>query len=141
CATVHAAPYFFGKRAASIVSMKPSSRKTRVVAGTSDSPTCSRGKRSPSKTPTLRPAFARYPAVAAPAGPPPMIPTSSSCFISSSSSGHHHASRGVKHVAGAVGRARHDERDHLGDFVGRCQALHRDHLEEVVALRVGQIPD
>ena len=41
----------------------------RVDDGTSDSPTCSRGKSSRSRMAHFTPAFARYAPIAAPAGP------------------------------------------------------------------------
>lgn len=58
-AEVQAAPYFLGKPAASTFSIAPVSMSTGVVAGTSDSPTCSRGKVSDSKTTTDNPSLAR----------------------------------------------------------------------------------
>jgi hypothetical protein len=56
---VQAAPYLRGKPAASIFGVTPISFITGITAGTSDSPTCSRGKTADSNTATSRPARAR----------------------------------------------------------------------------------
>ena len=58
-ADVHAAPNLRGKPAASTAAIAPVSNSTGVVAGTNDSPTCSRGKCALSKTTTDSPALAR----------------------------------------------------------------------------------
>src|SRR3954467_9756460 len=78
CEAVHTAPYLRGNLASSICGRKLSSLKTRVDDGTSDSPTCSRGKISRSNSTHEMPAFAKNAAMADPPGPPPIIPTSKS---------------------------------------------------------------
>src|SRR5665647_1159619 len=75
-ADVQAAPYFRRNLASSILPRKSRSLKTRVEEGTSDSPTCGRGKMSLSKITHFTPALPRYEPIAEPAGPPPMMPTS-----------------------------------------------------------------
>ena len=66
------APHFFRKPAASTASITPSSSRIGMVAGSSDSPTCSRGNRSRSSSRTRAPLRASSVAVVLPPGPPPM---------------------------------------------------------------------
>ena len=66
------APNFSWKPAARIFSATPSRSKIGSEKGSSDSPTWKRGKRSRSRTRTLRPARARDVATVEPPGPPPM---------------------------------------------------------------------
>src|SRR5262245_47031166 len=73
-----ALPGFGVKPASAILSSTPSSWNTRLVEGTSDSPTWSLGWMSFSRMTTLWPSLARYVPNAEPAGPPPMTSTSAS---------------------------------------------------------------
>src|SRR5438445_644554 len=66
------APYFRRKPRAATASPTPRRSSSGSIAGSIDSPTRTRGKRSRSKRPTLSPARARKVAVAAPPGPPPI---------------------------------------------------------------------
>ena len=74
--SMNTAPFFRWKPAASSRWRTPSRSKSGTLAGSSDSPTWKRGKRSRSKQTTLSPARARTRATVEPAGPPPTTATS-----------------------------------------------------------------
>ena len=73
------APHFCRNPAASTAGRTPNSSSTGILAGNSDSPTCSRGNLSLSNRSTLTPCRANMVADVLPAGPPPMTTTSHDC--------------------------------------------------------------
>src|SRR5712692_9102686 len=70
------APHFRRNPASCTAGKTPSSSKTGILAGRSDSPIWSRGKRSRSRSSTRQPWRASMVAVVLPPGPPPITTTS-----------------------------------------------------------------